>query len=313
MRILVVGAGSVGGYFGGRLLKAGRDVTFLVRPARAEVLARTGLVIKSANGDAHITDVPTITADAISSSYDVVLLSCKSYDLDSAMAAFAPAVGPNTRIMPMLNGMRHLDALDGRFGADKVLGGWCAISAALGEDGQVLHLNRLHGLSFGERDGSHTPEVLAIESAFRDAGFDSARVDAIVQEMWDKWVLIATGAGSTCLMRGTIGDIVSANAQFIVHALLAECGAIATRNGFAPPRELLERLEVMFTAAGSPLTASMFRDMEAGARIEGDHIIGDLIVRGGPDHLAYPTLRVVHAHLRTYEERRSRELTASAS
>lgn len=308
MRILVVGAGSVGGYFGGRLLAAGRNVTFLVRAARAAALARTGLVIRSPHGDVVIPDVPTVAAESLASMYDVILLSCKAYDLTGAMDAFAPAVGPDTKIIPLLNGMRHLDTLDARFGADRVLGGQCAISAALDLDGIVLHLNRFHTLSFGERGGSPTAAALAVQAAFANAGFDSQLSTNITQEMWDKWVLIASAAGSTCLMRGTIGDIAAADATYVVEGLIAECAAVATHNGFPPPAELLGRLRTMFTAAGSPLTASMFRDMESGSRIEAEQIIGDLIRRGEQTANAYPLLRVVHAHLRTYEARRTREL-----
>src|SRR5438874_6690709 len=116
MRILVVGAGAIGGYFGGRLLQAGRDVTFLVRPRRAAELASAGLVIKSPNGDVTLKDPPRVEADKLKDNFDVVLLSCKAFDLDDAIKSFAAAVGPNTAIIPMLNGMKHLDTLDSKFG-----------------------------------------------------------------------------------------------------------------------------------------------------------------------------------------------------
>lgn len=306
MRILVVGAGSVGGYFGGRLLDVGRDVTFLVRPARAAALERTGLVVKSAYGDVGVQPLPMVTTATLDTTYDVILLSCKAYDLESAMDSFAPAVGPETAILPMLNGMRHLDALEARFGAERVLGGWCGISAVLDPDGHVLHLNKIHELVFGERDGAKTDRIAAIDAAFANAGFDSRRSEAILHEMWEKWVLIATGAGSTCLLRSTIGDIVSAGASNIVIGLLDECTAIATRNGYPPTEAVLNRIRTLFTAPGSSLTASMFRDIESKARVEADHIIGDLLERGG-DATAFPLLSIVHAHLRTYEARRIRE------
>src|SRR5688572_19463643 len=131
MRFLVVGAGATGGYFGGRLLEVGRDVTFLVRPARAERLAAAGLVITSPAGDVAVLPPPTVLAANLRTPFDVVILACKAYDLEGAIASFAPAVGPNTAVVPLLNGMRHLDALDARFGADRVLGGSCFISAKL--------------------------------------------------------------------------------------------------------------------------------------------------------------------------------------
>jgi len=131
MRVLVVGAGAIGGYFGGRMLQAGRDITFLVRPRRAAELASAGLVIKSPNGDVTLKNPPTVQADAIKNKFDVVLLSCKAYDLTDAIKSFAPAVGPQTSIIPLLNGMLHLDVLDREFGRERVLGGLCAIAATL--------------------------------------------------------------------------------------------------------------------------------------------------------------------------------------
>src|SRR6267154_1339081 len=122
MRILIGGAGAIGGYFGGRLLQAGRDVIFLVRPRRAAQLAKTGLAIRSPRGDADL-GAPTITAEQLRSPYDLVLLSCKAYDLVGAMDSFAPAVGPETAILPLLNGIGHLEALAARFGKGAALGG----------------------------------------------------------------------------------------------------------------------------------------------------------------------------------------------
>src|SRR5262245_8799844 len=166
MRILVVGAGGIGGYFGGRLLEAGRDVTFLVRPRRRAQLAASGLSIRSPAGDFDFSAPPTVTADELHDAFDLILLSCKSYDLDSAIESFATAVGPTTVILPLLNGMRHMDVLDRRFGADRVLGGLCIISSALDAEGRVLHLNDLHTLAFGERSGSNGALAAAIGEAF---------------------------------------------------------------------------------------------------------------------------------------------------
>jgi 2-dehydropantoate 2-reductase len=307
MRILVVGAGAIGGYFGGRLLAAGRDVTFLVRPRRAAQLAKTGLSVRSTLGDINIPSPPTVTEDAIKAPFDLILLSCKSFDLEGAIDSFAPAVGPNTAIIPLLNGMRHLDVLDARLGSQHVLGGQCLISVVLDADGRILHLNNQHSLSFGERDGSHSPRVLEIEKVLGNAGFDSRVSDNILQEMWEKWVFISTAAGITCLMRGTVADIVTAGATDHVISLLDECAAIADRNGFTPRPAALERSRATLTAPGSLLAASMFRDVERHARTEADHVIGDMLLRGQNHSVATPLLNVVYAHLRTYEARRQRE------
>src|SRR6202047_4149753 len=162
MRILVVGAGAIGGYFGGRLLQAGRDVTFLVRPKRASELASAGLVIKSPNGDVTLTSPPTVQADKLDKLFDVVLLSCKAFDLEDAIKSFAPAVGPKTSIIPLLNGMLHLDVLDKKFGRERVLGGLCAIAVTLNDKREVVQLQPMQSLTFGERDGKMSERVRAI-------------------------------------------------------------------------------------------------------------------------------------------------------
>jgi 2-dehydropantoate 2-reductase len=312
MRILVVGAGAIGGYFGGRLLEAGRDVTFLVRPRRNAQLAKTGLVIRSRFGDATLPAPPTVTADTLRTPFDLILLSCKSYDLQSAADSFAPAVGANTAILPLLNGMAHIDYLAERFGGGAVLGGQCVISVTLDADGHVLHLNDTHGVSFGERDDTVTPRAEAIAATFAGARFDSRLSKAILQEMWEKWVLIATMAASNCLMRAPVGDIVAADAENFSLALLAECAGIATAQDFAPSEATMTRNRTMLTAKGSAFAASMLRDIERGAPIEGDHIVGDLVRRGpgGPGDV--PLLRIAHAHLRAYEARRQREHAPTA-
>ena len=217
MRILVVGAGAIGGYFGGRLLQAGRDVVFLVRPRRAALLAEHGLRIKSRFGDFHAPAPPVLSQEGIHETFDLVLLSCKAYDLDGAMASFAGAVGPRTAILPLLNGMRHLDALADRFGAERVLGGQCVISATLDATGGIVHLNDLHSLTYGELAGGRSAErIEAIASALTGSGFDARLSDEIRQDMWEKWLFIATAAGITCLMRATIGDIVAAGAVDLI-------------------------------------------------------------------------------------------------
>jgi 2-dehydropantoate 2-reductase len=318
MRILVVGAGALGGYFGGRLTEAGGDVTFLVRPRRAEQLAKGGLIVRSPKGDISIAAPPTVLSENIRSPFDLILLSCKAYDLQGAMDSFAPAVGANTAILPLLNGMKHMDMLAARFGAPAVLGGQCIISATLDAEGRVLHLNDLHFVSFGEQSGAKSPRVQAIAAAFSGAKFDAALSTAVLQEMWEKWAFIAAAAGICSLMRGAFGDIAAAGASHFASDMFGECCAIAAKNGFAPGDTAVKRSLGMLTAAGSPIAASMLRDIERGAPIEADHIIGDLLARGGGGKSSastgdYPLLQIAYAHLRTYEERRRREKPAAAT
>src|SRR3954465_4065258 len=232
MRILVVGAGAIGGYFGGRMLQAGRDVTFLVRPRRAGELAAAGLVIRSPSGGVTLKNPPTMQADAIKNQFDTVLLSCKAFDLDDAITSFAPAVGPQTAIIPLLNGMRHLDVLDGQFGRERVLGGLCAIAATLNEAREVVQLAPMQSLSFGERDGKMSDRVRAIADAFTGGNIGATASEHIMQDMWEKWVFLASLAASTCLMRTSVGNILAvAGGNDFLLGMLDECSAVAAADG----------------------------------------------------------------------------------
>jgi 2-dehydropantoate 2-reductase len=305
MRILVVGAGAIGGYFGGRMLQAGRDITFLVRPKRATELAAAGLVIKSPNGDVTLKNPPTVQADRLNEKFDAVLLGCKAFDLDDAIKSFAPAVGPQTAIIPLLNGMLHLDVLDRKFGRERVLGGLCTIAVTLNEHREVVQLNPIQSLNFGERDGKMSDRVRTIAEMMASGKFGSVASEHIIQEMWEKWVFLASLAASTCLMRTSVGNILaSPGGKDFILGMLDECKAVATAEGYAPRAPFLERTLGMLTTEGSQLTASMFRDIKAGAPVEADHVIGDLVARGDADKVPVPRLRTAYTHLKAYEKQR---------
>jgi 2-dehydropantoate 2-reductase len=309
MRTLVVGAGAIGGYFGGRLLEINRDVTFLVRPKRAGELAGQGLKIRSRVGDVNLSKPATVLAENLRETFDLVLLSCKAYDLADAITSFAPAVGPDTAILPLLNGMRHLDVLDERFGRDRVLGGQCFIAVTV-KDGEIVHLVENHELSFGERDGALSDRVKAIAQLMEGALFNAHASTEILQEMWEKWVFLASLAGSTCLTRAAIGDICASpgGTDFIL-GLLEDCRSIAAAEGYPVREAQLNRTRKTLTATGSALTASMLRDVERNAAIEADHIIGDLLRRGAASSHGKPShLSIAYTHLKAYEARRLRTL-----
>jgi 2-dehydropantoate 2-reductase len=305
LKILVLGAGGVGGYFGGRLVEAGGDVTFLVRERRAAELAADGLVIKSPCGDATVR-VQTARAGEPLVTYDIVLLCCKAYDLESAMDGIAPAMGAKSAVLPVLNGLSHLDRLDRRFGAARVLGGLAQIAATIGAGGRIEHLNRLHRIVFGERDGTRSARVTALAALLAKARFDSALSDQIVLEMWEKFVLLASLAGMTCLMRAPVGAIMAAgDGEALMREFIAECTAVATAAGYAPRAQFLARAQGLLTERGSTFTASMLRDIERGGPTEGDHILGDLLRRARALGLATPLLRTAACHVEAYEARRA--------
>ncbi|CAJ0742004.1 2-dehydropantoate 2-reductase [Ralstonia mannitolilytica] len=311
MRILVLGAGGTGGYFGGRLAQAGADVTFLVRPARAERLRQHGLVIRSPQGDAQLP-VQLITADQAPAwgHADLVLLSCKAYDLDDAITAIRPVVGERTVVLPVLNGLAHLERLDAAFGESRVLGGLCHISATTAPDGAVLHLSigqgpAVHSITFGERT-PHAPRerTEAIRDVFATANFDSVLAENVMQDMWEKFVFLTSLASMTCLMRATVGEIVATDeGRALNEAMFAACEEVAAASGYPIRQAARERGLQVLTQAGSPLTASMLRDLESGARVEADHIVGDMLRRGRALGTDVSLLRVAFAHLQAYQQR----------
>lgn len=309
MRVLVVGAGATGGYYGARLAEIGRDVTFLVRPARAEILAARGLNLKSPLGDLHLPAPRTVTADRLGEEvFDLVVLSCKAYDLDAALRDIAPAVTEGTLVLPILNGMAHLDALDAAFGPARVLGGSCAIISTVGPDGEIRHMSELCTITYGERDGGRSDRVQAIDALMQGAKFLARLSDKILLEMWEKWVFLTTLAGATTLMRAALGDILAApGGRALIEGLHDECLATAAAAGYAPRDKVAAQARATLTAEGSPMTASMLRDILGGGRIEADHVVGDLIARARATHVAHPLLGIVYTGLKAYETRRARE------
>ena len=306
MKILILGAGAVGGYWGARLHQAGADVTFLLRPARAERVRRDGLVVKSAKGDA-VLPVKVITAGAEGAPYDIVILACKAYDLDSAMDAIAPALGPDSTIVPMLNGHAHFATLDQRFGAARVAGGLARISGMLGPNGEILH-SGASGVSFGERDGKPPrASLVALDGLVKKAGLQGGLHADIEQDLWDKWVLLGAIASMCAAMRGTVGDIVAAeDGTAIVRETLDECCRVAAANGHPIDPKVKAGLDTALTTPGSKQVASILGDIEKGGAVEARQIVGDMLARARAAGVAAPNLRFAFAHLQAYEARRAR-------
>jgi 2-dehydropantoate 2-reductase len=310
MRMLVVGAGSTGGYFGGRLAQAGRDVTFLVRPARAAQLEERGLEILSPHGD-HTQRPKLVTADRLSGSYDAILLTVKAFSLESALSDMAAAVGPETMILPVLNGMRHVDILADRFGKRSVAGCACKINASIDDRGRIVQHNLLQDIAYGEMDGVMSPRIQGLDRFMRDAGFDARLVGDIKREMWEKWILLAGLGGINCLMRGTIGEVAQApRGPEFVAGLLQEIVAVAEAVGVGPRPGFMVAAKTGLTAPGSTQTSSMYRDLLKGAPIEADQIIGDLVERARASGIETPLLGAIYTNLCVYQRRIGGPLTS---
>jgi 2-dehydropantoate 2-reductase len=301
MKILVVGAGAVGGYFGARLAQAGRDVTFLVRSSRAQQLQRDGLRILSPHGDLTIKP-QTITSDQIHSPFDVIFLSVKSLALDQAIADMAPAVGPATMIYPVLNGMRHIDTLARRFGPAAVLGGVCLVSTELDPQGRIVQINEMQKLIYGEQNGQITTRIQQLDETLRGAGFDTELSSNIVQAMWQKWVFIATLGLVTCLFNAPVGEINAVPyGEDTALQSLDECASIAAICGHPTPEAFLNNIRQLLIARESKLTSSMYRDMQERHKVEVDTILGDLLDHGRSHNLKTPLLQAACVRLRVYQ------------
>jgi 2-dehydropantoate 2-reductase len=303
MRILIVGAGSTGGLFGAKLAKAGRDVTFLVRPQRLSQLQQHGLCIKSPAGDIEIQP-QLITSSQIHGPFDIVLVAVKAYTLDSALQDMDAAVGPDTVILPLLNGMRHMDAIAEKYGANRLLGCVCKVATSLDEEGRIVQQGTFNDIAYGELDGSNSERIALVHAFMRDAGFDAKTSKTILRDMWEKWTLLAAMGTINCLMRGSIGDVASVKGgrAFAMRAI-DEVVSIVHAVGQELSAPFLTEAYRLLTLEGSPQTSSMYRDLIAGRGIEADQIIGDLLERAAAKGLEAPILALVYTNLLVYQAR----------
>jgi 2-dehydropantoate 2-reductase len=266
-------------------------------------LRREGLRIVSPHGNATLNP-QLITADRITQPYDAVLLTVKGFQLEAALADLARAVGPETMILPVLNGMRHMDILAKHFSDHNLVGCALKVATVIEEDGRIVQLMPLQDLAYGELDGRMTPRIQALNAFMRGAGFDARLSDAIRREMWEKWILLASVGAITCLMRGTIGEVEASpgGIPFVLH-LLDEAVAVVTVVGTAPSEGFLSAARDQLTAKDSPFASSMYRDLQQGRRIEVEEIIGDLLRRGTKAGLSTPLLATAYTHLALYQNR----------
>lgn len=305
MKVLTLGAGAIGGYFGGRLAEGGADVTFLVREERRHQLLKHGLRIQSPFGN-YGAPVHAITFDEIQSPADVVLLTCKAYDLPTAIDAVRPAVGEETMILPLLNGLAHMELLNQEFGSDRVLGGLAKIAATSLPDGSIKHLNDWRFVTFGEQDGRMSPRVLALKDTFDRTSLIASAVPNVTQAMWEKLIHLSTAAGITCLMRASVGDIARVVGGTDLTLRFLEANAeIARREGHPPSESFLVEHRALFANESSNYTASMLRDLERGGPIEANHIIGYMLEKARFHGLDDTLHLIVYIHLKAYEERRA--------
>lgn len=306
MNILVVGAGAVGGYFGGRLMEKGENVTFLVREGRRKQLAENGLVLKSVHGDYRST-VKTLVPGEEAEPFDLVLLAVKAYHLEEAMQHIAPYIGAQTAIVPLLNGMAHLERLQARLGTEKVLGGLCFLESTLNRDGEIVQTSPRHDIVIGELDGTRTPRIERIEAAFAGATCTARISLSILKDMWEKFLFITALSGMTTLMNAPVGPILEEEkGEALYRRLVEELVAIAKADGAPIPENAAEKTMAVTKDLGYGMKASMLRDMEKGLPIEADHLQGDFLKRAKRNGIEVPLLELVYGKLKIYERMREK-------
>lgn len=307
MKILILGAGAIGGYVGGWLASVGADVTFLLRGKRLEHVRAHGLAVESTHGNFSLP-VKTVSAEELKPEHDLLLVACKSYDLDTAMNAAEPGLAPHGAVLPILNGMTHIDILNDRLGKPRVLGGMTRIATNLDPDGTIRALFENRELVFGEQDGTISKRV----QEFRDiaagaAGLDVEASPNIMHAMWEKLAFLGTGATMYCLMRANLGEILrgSPEGQEIFHRLFDTVVQIARHDGYTLDDAFITRTRALFERRDSTLASSMLRDVEAGRASEGEHITGYLLRRCRAAGLDDTILACAYASLKAYDERRA--------
>jgi len=299
MRILIVGAGATGGYFGARLAQAGRDVTFLVRERRFRQLSENGLVLRTPQGVEKLQ--PQLAqAGSLRGPYDLIILTVKSFALAQAIEDIAPAVGEQTLVMPILNGMRHFDTLRDRFG-DKVIGGLVKINATLGEQGEVVRMTSLHQIYYGALDGRNDARLQRVDEALRAASVDAFFSENIIGELWEKWLLLSTLGAFCCLARGDTQQALTAEGgEALLRGLFSEVLTTITADGYQPRPAVTAKILELLSNPATPMTSSMYRDLSQGFDIEAEQVIGDLVTRAARNGVSVPLLNAVNVNLQVY-------------
>ncbi|MBT2570648.1 ketopantoate reductase family protein [Planococcus sp. ISL-110] len=303
MKILIVGAGAIGGYFGGRLLEKGEDVTFLVREGRKDKLQQTGLKIQSKHGDLQLQP-KLITKKDQSPPFDVVLVSTKSYQLAGAIEDIRPFVSAETMILPLLNGIAHLQLLTKAFGEERVIGGLCFVETTLAEDGTIVQTSPVHQLVYGERTGEKTERIERLEQAFTGTKAEFIKSDNINQEMWHKYLFITAMSGITSMMESPIGPIRDLETgQRTIHTLLQELAAIMQKMEAPIQPGIADKQLKRINSMAAGMKSSMQRDIEKLQPTEAEHLQGYLLARSEEMEMTVPILEIIYTKLKLYEQK----------
>ena len=296
-RILIVGAGATGGVYGEKLVEAGRDVTFLVRERRFEEISAEGIRVRRKSGTTSYPAKAIVTPEP-GDVYDLILVTVKAPALPSVIENLKNAVGPNTIIIPLLNGMAHNAMFEDAF-PGCVRGGIMRIMATLDPDNTVVQLTNLCELIVGGVHGRKLPDDVA-------AALDVPGIRLIVREdvtgsLWEKWAFIAAAGVTTILFRGNIGDIIAAGGHDMILDAVAECEAVAAASGYPVSEATHEQTVNMLTEPHSTFTSSLYRDLMNGNAQESEHLLGDMALRAQLLAVPAPLLNATVLQIRTQQ------------
>jgi len=304
MKILIVGAGGIGGYYGSKLMLAGADVTYLLREKRQAHIEKHGLVVETPQGT-YTVHPKTITAQELGPTYDLIILAPKAFDLEDSLQAIS---GASSRgfILPFLNGLAHIEQLDQHFGRERVMGGIAHIAATITETGAVKQLTDLHVLTVGARAPSQETVAKEFYGLCQKTDFNAVYSDNIEQALWDKWTFLSTLAGMTTLCNGSIGEIVATpDGEALTKTMYKQCCAIADAHGYAIAASVQTKSTEMLTLVGSPMTASMLRDLNAGNKTEHVHILLEMIKKAQSKQLDCDLIKMAYTHIEVIQRRQA--------
>lgn len=304
MSVLFIGAGALGSYFGGQLIQAGLPVTFLVRSRRYEHITQGGLVVHSVHGDFRLQ--PQLIQDVTTAShYDLVFLAVKSYHLSSLWPALDQLVNQGSTLVPLLNGVAHLDQLLDRYGAEHVLGGLCYIEATLQPNGIVEQTSAMQEVVVGSLSGVEVPSLLTVQKAFAKRGVTFTQSTSIRADMWVKYLFLVVLSAATTLFQDSIGNILADNhAAKWVSSTLDETISVANAAGIKLPDDIADRIWNRIIRVAPTMTSSMFKDAQRGYPLEVEHLQGYLVRQAWQQGLQIPRMETVYWALRPFESGR---------
>jgi 2-dehydropantoate 2-reductase len=302
MRIGVMAAGAVGGYFGGRLAAAGHDVVFFARGAHLEAIRKAGLKIESPLGDLHLRDAQATDDPSTVAPVDVVIFAVKLWDLEQAAASLRPLVAGATRVITVQNGIDAVERVAPILGADHVVGGYAQIATVIGSPGTIVHSSKFALFRFGHTDRRADPTLTAFVAAAQKAGLDVALAEDIDVELWKKFVFLSTMAGMTSATRQPIGPILAdPDTRALLHSLLREVVAVGRAKGVGLPADHADKA-LAFADETLPrgMKASMAHDLERGNRLELDWLTGKVVELGRTLGVPTPASEAVYAILKLH-------------